>query len=105
MFHCHPRLLVVTILKNTITIFKGTASFYHSSKKICCCLYILTSLCEQSGILEGCRELAILSKHNECLCMYVDAHIDTSDSPCKQVLFVWSRAMVTTSLREGEDCV
>lgn len=31
--------------------------------------------------------------------------IGTSDSLCKQVLFVWSCAMATSSVREGEDCV
>lgn len=62
-----------------------------------------TSLRKESGILEGCGEL--LSKQSECLCTFVDTRMDTTDSPCKQVLFVWNHAMVTTSLREGEDCV
>lgn len=45
------------------------------------------------------------AKHSECLRMSADTLIDTSDSPRKQVLFVWSTAMVTSSVREGEDCV
>lgn len=84
---------------------KAQLLFITAAKKYAVVYIFLTSLWEQSGILEGCGELAILPKHIECLCMSVDAHIDTSDSPCKQVLFVWSRAMVTTSLREGEACV
>lgn len=51
------------------------------------------------------ESLWLLSKHNECLFMpslFTERH---PDRKCKQVLFVSGCAMVTSSEREGEDCI